>query len=470
MAKDEMEDFELDDLGDIGDLDDFDIGDDSFDLDDTDLDQNASDTSSSSLESENSDLSMDMDESALDDLDLGPSLGESNDSIENDMDLSELEGDLAVEDTLSDDSDILDDSSMDLDELDDDILDETQSEGKGDTTEIEDDILMDADMETSGESDLALDDELGDINMDDVDSSDIGSEDLALDDSAIMEDDDELELEEMDANMPDETVQDSLSMSEEDDANLSIMDDVTSESEVVEDLPLDDAPADLDLSLEEPMEEASELSLDETIENDDMDLSLDDASEEDAIDLSLDDALEDEPVDLSLDDTLEETTDSPDITEMIVDEGIESEQSAIPDDLDLESPITLDEPEDLSVEMSGNDSVIQETHVSSTQVVTSTSQIEVEEPEEHVTPINSKERLVSKDALLNLPHQLNVEVGKATLKGDDITSLTYGSVIELDKKINEPVDIVLGDNTIAQGEIVQINEEQLGVRITRINF
>jgi len=56
------------------------------------------------------------------------------------------------------------------------------------------------------------------------------------------------------------------------------------------------------------------------------------------------------------------------------------------------------------------------------------------------------------------------------LKGEDITNLTYGSVIELDRKKGEPVDIILGSKIIANGEVVQINEEQLGVRITRINY
>lgn len=80
------------------------------------------------------------------------------------------------------------------------------------------------------------------------------------------------------------------------------------------------------------------------------------------------------------------------------------------------------------------------------------------------------ESLVQNERLLQLTHELTVEVGKATIKGEDITSLTYGSVIELDKKLGDPVNIVLGDELVAQGEVVQINEDQLGVRITRINL
>ncbi len=78
--------------------------------------------------------------------------------------------------------------------------------------------------------------------------------------------------------------------------------------------------------------------------------------------------------------------------------------------------------------------------------------------------------VIDKEILFKLPHLLTVEIGKANLKGEDITKLTYGSVIELDRKKGEPVDIILGNKIIANGEVVQINEEQLGVRITRINY
>ena len=77
--------------------------------------------------------------------------------------------------------------------------------------------------------------------------------------------------------------------------------------------------------------------------------------------------------------------------------------------------------------------------------------------------------LIGKELLLSLPHQLTVEIGKANLKGEDLVSLNYGSVIELDKQVGDPVDILLGAKTIAEGEVVQINKAKLGVRITRIN-
>ena len=75
---------------------------------------------------------------------------------------------------------------------------------------------------------------------------------------------------------------------------------------------------------------------------------------------------------------------------------------------------------------------------------------------------------VGQDLLLRLPHRLTVEIGRANLKGKDIASLRFGSVIELNERIAEPADLLLDGKVIAKGEVVQINEEKLGVRVTRI--
>jgi flagellar motor switch protein FliN/FliY len=55
------------------------------------------------------------------------------------------------------------------------------------------------------------------------------------------------------------------------------------------------------------------------------------------------------------------------------------------------------------------------------------------------------------------------------LTGEEITQLTHGSVIELDKVAGEPVDIVLNGKLVAHGEIVVINREKLGVRVIGIH-
>ena len=70
--------------------------------------------------------------------------------------------------------------------------------------------------------------------------------------------------------------------------------------------------------------------------------------------------------------------------------------------------------------------------------------------------------------LLNFHHEVVVEIARTQLTGEEITQITYGSVIELDKEIGEPINLVLDGKTIAHGEVVQINKEKLGIRIVGV--
>ena len=72
------------------------------------------------------------------------------------------------------------------------------------------------------------------------------------------------------------------------------------------------------------------------------------------------------------------------------------------------------------------------------------------------------------EVLLNFQHEIVVEVARTKLTGEEITQITYGSVIELDKLAGEPVELVLDGKTIAHAEVVLINKERLGVRIIGI--
>ena len=75
---------------------------------------------------------------------------------------------------------------------------------------------------------------------------------------------------------------------------------------------------------------------------------------------------------------------------------------------------------------------------------------------------------ISSEILLSIPHQVSVEMGSVTLNGKDILELNYGSVVQLNRTLGEPVDLVLEGRQIAQGEIVLINGKNLGVRIVAV--
>lgn len=71
------------------------------------------------------------------------------------------------------------------------------------------------------------------------------------------------------------------------------------------------------------------------------------------------------------------------------------------------------------------------------------------------------------DMLLDIPLQVTVELGRTKRSVRDILELGTGSIIELDKLAGEPVDILVNNRLIAQGEVVVI-DENFGVRVTDI--
>jgi len=62
---------------------------------------------------------------------------------------------------------------------------------------------------------------------------------------------------------------------------------------------------------------------------------------------------------------------------------------------------------------------------------------------------------------------INVELGHSRMKIKDILELGPGSIVQLDKLPDEPVELYVGDKPLAKGELVVV-EERLGVRITEI--
>ena len=68
---------------------------------------------------------------------------------------------------------------------------------------------------------------------------------------------------------------------------------------------------------------------------------------------------------------------------------------------------------------------------------------------------------------MDIPLNLSVVLGRSKKTVRDILSFNTGSVIELDKLTDEPLEILLNGKLIATGEVVVINEN-FGVRITDI--
>lgn len=69
--------------------------------------------------------------------------------------------------------------------------------------------------------------------------------------------------------------------------------------------------------------------------------------------------------------------------------------------------------------------------------------------------------------LLHVPLQLTVELGSCSMPVAEILKLGTGSVVELDRPANAPVDLLVNNRRIARGEIVAI-DESFGLRITEL--
>lgn len=71
------------------------------------------------------------------------------------------------------------------------------------------------------------------------------------------------------------------------------------------------------------------------------------------------------------------------------------------------------------------------------------------------------------DLILDVPLEISVVLGRTKKNVADILNLGTGSLVELEKLAEEPVDILVNGKQIATGEVVVVNEN-FGVRITAI--
>lgn len=82
-------------------------------------------------------------------------------------------------------------------------------------------------------------------------------------------------------------------------------------------------------------------------------------------------------------------------------------------------------------------------------------------------PLDGLKNKINADILQNIPVTISVEVGRTSLKIRDLMRLTQGSVVELDRLAGEPLDLLVNNTLVAQGEVVLVNE-RYGVRLTSV--
>ena len=74
----------------------------------------------------------------------------------------------------------------------------------------------------------------------------------------------------------------------------------------------------------------------------------------------------------------------------------------------------------------------------------------------------------SLDHLYGVRLDAEAVLGRADLSVEDMLNLDIGSVVELDRLVADPVDLVVQNVRVARGEVVVVND-QFAIRITEIN-
>ena len=69
--------------------------------------------------------------------------------------------------------------------------------------------------------------------------------------------------------------------------------------------------------------------------------------------------------------------------------------------------------------------------------------------------------------VLDVPVSLTIELGSCQLPMKEVLQLNIGSVVQLDKPADAPVELSINGKLIARGEVVVV-EDRFGVKITDV--
>lgn len=70
-------------------------------------------------------------------------------------------------------------------------------------------------------------------------------------------------------------------------------------------------------------------------------------------------------------------------------------------------------------------------------------------------------------AILDIPVSLSVVIGQTKISIRNLLQLNQGSVVELDRLAGEPLDVMVNNTLVANGEVVVVNEKY-GIRLTDV--
>lgn len=83
-------------------------------------------------------------------------------------------------------------------------------------------------------------------------------------------------------------------------------------------------------------------------------------------------------------------------------------------------------------------------------------------------PASTPERNL--DMIMRIPVSVQVVLGSATMPVSGLVKLGRGAVIPLDRRVGEPVEVVVNGRVIARGEVVVMDEgsSRFGISLTEV--
>lgn len=71
------------------------------------------------------------------------------------------------------------------------------------------------------------------------------------------------------------------------------------------------------------------------------------------------------------------------------------------------------------------------------------------------------------EAVFDVPVNVSAVLGKTHMEVSSLLKLGRGTIVELDRKVGEAIDIYVNDRLVARGEVVVV-DDRLGVTMTEI--
>jgi len=83
------------------------------------------------------------------------------------------------------------------------------------------------------------------------------------------------------------------------------------------------------------------------------------------------------------------------------------------------------------------------------------------------SPTEDAAKASALDLVMDIPVEITVELGETEMSLREVMQLAPGSVVELNRKADEPVNLYVNRKLVAQGEVVLV-EDNIGIKITHV--